>query len=43
MICEKETLIDQEQHLILEMPTSRMAHAEGERENTPVKQHQDKD
>jgi hypothetical protein len=40
----KRSLVDQEQHLALEMPTSEMAHVgrEGERENTPAKQHQGK-
>jgi hypothetical protein len=33
----KRSLIDQKQHLALEMPTSRIAHAERERESTPVK------
>jgi hypothetical protein len=31
-------LIDREQHLALEMLTSRTAHADRERENTPAKQ-----
>jgi hypothetical protein len=39
---EAGTLNDQEWHLALEMPTSRMAHAEWERESTPAKQHQGK-
>jgi multidrug resistance efflux pump len=39
---EVGTLDDQEWHLALEMPTSRMAHAERERESTPAKQHQGK-
>jgi hypothetical protein len=39
---EARTLNDQERHLALEVPTSKMAHAEKERESTPVKQHQDK-
>jgi hypothetical protein len=30
-----ETLNGQEQHLALEMPTSKIAHTERERENTP--------
>jgi hypothetical protein len=42
MIYGSESFIDQEQHLALEMPTSKMAHTEGERENTPAKQHQGK-
>jgi hypothetical protein len=37
-----ETLDDQERHLALELPTSKMAHADRERENTPAKQHQGK-
>jgi hypothetical protein len=41
-ICKSKTLVDQERHLTLEMPTSRMAHAKRERESTPVKQHQGK-
>jgi hypothetical protein len=32
----------QEWHLALDMPISRTAHTERERENTPAKQHQDK-
>jgi hypothetical protein len=39
---EAVTLDDQEQHLTLEMPTSRTAHAKRERESTPTKQHQGK-
>jgi hypothetical protein len=39
---EAVTLDDQEQHVTLEMPTSRTAHAERERESTPTKQHQGK-
>jgi hypothetical protein len=39
---EVGTLDDQEWHVALEMPTSRMAHAERERESTPTKQHQGK-
>jgi hypothetical protein len=39
---EAKTLDGQEWHPALEMPTSRMAHAERERENTPVKPHQGK-
>jgi hypothetical protein len=35
-ICGSETLIDQEQHLALEMPTSRTAHADRERERTHI-------
>jgi hypothetical protein len=35
--------MNQERHIILEMPTSRMAHTDRERENTPTKQHQGKD
>jgi hypothetical protein len=38
----KQSLIDQEWHLTLEMSISEMAHAEKERENTPIKQHEDK-
>jgi hypothetical protein len=41
-ICESETLVDRERHLTLEMSTSRMAHANRERENTPIKQQQGK-
>jgi hypothetical protein len=37
-----KTLDDWEVHLTLEMLTSRMAHADRERENTPAKQHQGK-
>jgi hypothetical protein len=37
-----KTLDDRERHLDLEMPTSEIAHAERERENTSAKQHQDK-
>jgi hypothetical protein len=33
---EVGTLDDQERHLALEMPTSRMTHAKRERENTPA-------
>jgi hypothetical protein len=33
---------DQERHLALEIPTSETAHVRRERENTHVKQHQDK-
>jgi hypothetical protein len=32
--------MNQEQHLALEMPASRTAHVERERESTPAKQHQ---
>jgi hypothetical protein len=39
---KQEHLMNQEQHLALEMPTSRTAHAEKERERTPAKQHKDK-
>jgi hypothetical protein len=39
---KREHLMNQEQHLALEMPTSRMAHAERERERTPAKQHKGK-
>jgi hypothetical protein len=35
----KRTLIDQEQHLALEIPTWETAQAGWERENTPIKQH----
>jgi hypothetical protein len=42
IFAEAGTLDDQEQHFTLEMATSRMAHAERERESTPVKQHQGK-
>jgi hypothetical protein len=38
IICGSKTLIDQERHLALEIPTSRMAHAEREIENTPANQ-----
>jgi hypothetical protein len=34
---EARTLDSQERHLALEMPTSRTAHVERERENIPVK------
>jgi hypothetical protein len=37
-----KTLIDQERHLALEMPTSRTAHADRGRESTPPKQRQGK-
>jgi hypothetical protein len=33
----KRSLIDQERHLTLEMPTSEMAHVGRERENTHAK------
>jgi hypothetical protein len=36
--CGNETLADGEWDLALEMPTSRMAHTDRERENTPAKQ-----
>jgi hypothetical protein len=36
------TLDSQEWHLALEIPTSRIAHADRERDNTPTKQHQGK-
>jgi hypothetical protein len=39
---EAGTLDDQERHLALEMPTSRMAHIEMERVSTPEKQYQGK-
>jgi hypothetical protein len=39
---EAKTLDDPERHLALEMLTTRMAHADRERENTPAKQHQGK-
>jgi hypothetical protein len=39
---EAKTLDGLEWHLALEMPTSRTAHTERERENTPAKQHQAK-
>jgi hypothetical protein len=42
IFAEAGTLDDQERHFTLEMATSRMAHAERERESTPVKQHQGK-
>jgi hypothetical protein len=42
MMCGRESLIDQERYLTLEMPTSEIAHIEREREKTPAKQHQDK-
>jgi hypothetical protein len=38
-----KTLDNREQHLALEMPTSRMTHTDREREKTPTKQHQGKD
>jgi hypothetical protein len=41
-ICGSETLVDQELHLALEMPTSRMAQDKREIESTPAKQHQGK-
>jgi hypothetical protein len=37
MICGSETLDDQEQHLVLEMPTSEMAHTGREREKHTYK------
>jgi hypothetical protein len=39
---QKRTLHGIEWHLALEMPASRMTHAERERESTPVKQYQGK-
>jgi hypothetical protein len=39
---EVGTLDDQKRHLALEMLTSRTAHTENERKNTPAKQQQDK-
>jgi hypothetical protein len=39
---EAKIFDDREQHLALEMPTLKIAHAERERENTPVKQQQGK-
>jgi hypothetical protein len=36
-ICRSEALVNREWHRALEMPTSRTAHADKERENTPVK------
>jgi hypothetical protein len=39
---EAKTLDDREQHFALEIPTSRTAHADRGRENTPAKQHQGK-
>jgi hypothetical protein len=41
MFVEAKTLDDQERHIALEMPTSKTAHAEREREHT-YKQHQGK-
>jgi hypothetical protein len=38
----KQSLIHKEWHLAVEVPTSVMAHAERERENTPTKQQQGK-
>jgi hypothetical protein len=38
----KQSLFDQEWHLGLDVPTIETAHAEGERENKPAKQQQDK-
>jgi hypothetical protein len=37
---EAKTLDDQERHLTIEMPISRKAHADREREKTPTKKHQ---
>jgi hypothetical protein len=39
---EAKTIDDRERHLALEMPTSTMAHADRERENTTAKQYQGK-
>jgi hypothetical protein len=39
----KRSLLDQERHLALEMPTLEMAHTERERERALAKQHQGKD
>jgi hypothetical protein len=39
---EAKSLNNQERHHALVMPTLRTAHADRERENTPIKQHQDK-
>jgi hypothetical protein len=39
---KQEHLMNQEQHLALEMLTSRTDHAEKERERTPAKQHKGK-
>jgi hypothetical protein len=36
-ICGRETLIDRERHIALEMLTSRTAYVDRERENTPAK------
>jgi hypothetical protein len=41
-ILQKRSLIDQERHFVLDMPTSETAHARRKRENTPTKQHQRK-
>jgi hypothetical protein len=42
MIYGSKTLDDQEWHLALEISTSEMPHVGRERENTPIKQYQDK-
>jgi hypothetical protein len=42
IFAEAKTLESQERYLALEMSTSRMAHVERERENTPAKQYQGK-
>jgi hypothetical protein len=38
----KQSLFDQQRHLGLDVPTIETAHAEGEKENKPAKQQQDK-
>jgi hypothetical protein len=42
IFAEVKTLNDREWHLAPEMSISRMAHADKEREKTPIKQHQGK-
>jgi hypothetical protein len=37
-ICGIETFINRERYLALKIPTSRTAHTDSERDNTPVKQ-----
>jgi hypothetical protein len=37
-----KTFDDRERYLVLEIPTSRTAHTDSERENTPTKQYQGK-
>jgi hypothetical protein len=43
IFAEVKTLDDHEWHLALDMLTSRTAHSDSKRENTPAKQYQGKD